>query len=334
LKRLKIIIIGEITPQIRYLSLYSQLVLIPFSTNNKSIIKILKFCIDLFTSIIFFKPNAILVYPSYPWGIISIIYSKLFQLCHICFSYGNDVFRRTKIGKIIVKIILILSDGIIIDSMNIYDFVKKEGGKNIIFIPMGIDVSEFKHFKIKKEENNIITIVNFQLAYWKGIDLLIKAIRLIPNVNLTIIGEGPQRKKMTNYAKCLNVMDRVKFTGYVSKKVLWYYLQKSNIFVLPTRSSFCEGSNRSILEAMLCGLPIITTCTGGLPYLVKNNKNGILIKPNSITSIVKAIIFLFNKQDLMENMGKNNKEKAKKYFAYKLSKERYIYIKKTVEQNN
>ena len=198
----------------------------------------------------------------------------------------------------------------------------------LITIPMGIETSDIPTIKPKKFHNTIICITNFNLAYWKGIDLLLHVTKKLPNIKLILIGKGTKRKELISLAKKLKIENRVSFTGYISRKKLWLYLLKANLFVLPTRSSFHEGTNRAILEAMMCELPIVVTRTGGLPELVVDNINGFVVEPENVDELANAILMILNNPGLGTKIGRNNKLKAKEYSVNTLTAKRIEYLSK------
>jgi glycosyltransferase involved in cell wall biosynthesis len=325
-KRRKIVVLGEISPQLRYLSRYAKVLFMPFSPDS-SVFSTLKLMVKLTSIILSFRPSVILVYPSYPLGLPSALIARLFRKVHVSFAYGNDVARtRTRLGKLLLSLTLRLSHGVICDYEGLAKLVRRMGGRNVATIPMGIDTPPILLVQPKRSPNTIVCVINFNLAYWKGVDLLIRAVEELPNIGLILIGEGTQRRLMMSFAERLNVSDRVTFTGYIPRRELLVHLLRASLFALPTRSSFHEGTNRAVLEAMLCGLPIVVTRTGGLPELVVDGINGIVVEPENVKDLARAISTLLNNPELRKKMGEANKVKAKKYSADILAVRRYEYL--------
>ena len=84
----------------------------------------------------------------------------------------------------------------------------------------------------------------------------------------------------------------------------------SDVFVLPSLS---EGFPVVILEAMACGLPIVATNVGGIPYVVNEEENGFLVMPKNSEQIAEKILFLLENKNVSEEISKKNKEMIKKY---------------------
>ena len=110
----------------------------------------------------------------------------------------------------------------------------------------------------------------------------------------------------------LNLRERIEVTGWKNRQQINKYLLVSNIFILP---SYDENLPLSVIEAMACGIPVITTPVGALPEIVKHNYNGILVKPGNISGISKNIKFLLKSKKLRDKIGKN----AQIFFSKKLN---------------
>jgi len=151
--------------------------------------------------------------------------------------------------------------------------------QEISVITNGIDTNEFKPLKNKKNNTQIKLISTGRLIERKGYQYLIPALKGL-DVKLQLIGDGNLTKELKEMAKDLDV----EFLGKKEHKELPKFLQRADIFILP---SLNEGMSNSILEAMSCGLPIITTDTGGSKELIKGN--GYIIKKSDSESIRQAI---------------------------------------------
>jgi len=322
----KIVVLGSVTTQLRQLSRYSRVLFVPipqkplFSTTLGLLVK-------LAYAILSFGPQIVLVYPSYPFGLPSALIARLFRKLHVSFAYGNDLTRRrTRLGKLLVSLTVRLSHGFICDYEGLAKIVRQMGGRNVTTIPMGIDASDLPSARPKRRQNIVMCVVNFNLAYSKGVDLLIQAVKELPDAHLILIGDGAQRSTMISLAKKLHVSQRVTFTGYIPHKEIWTHLMNATIFALPTRTSISEGTNRAVLEAMLCGLPVVVTRTGGLPELIVDGVNGFVVEPENMKDLVKAVLTLLGNPKLRKRMGDANRIKAKKYTVNVLTAKRYEYL--------
>ena len=161
--------------------------------------------------------------------------------------------------------------------------------------------------KIKQLNTNPVKLLYVgYLRHEKGLDYLIEAIvdlKKTMNVELTIVGVGDYSDHLKEKINNLNLFENIKFKGHVELgEKLFSIYQDHDIFILP---SISEGTPRVLLEAMCNGLPVIATNVGGIPYTIKNKKNGILIESKSSKSIVDAIKLLINDDILRKTIVKN-----------------------------
>ena len=213
------------------------------------------------------------------------------------------------------KIVWSRATKIITNSSGLKKLAHKTWKGDIDIIYNGIDTKKFKPGKMSSK-TKIITVC--RLIKRKGLEYLIEALKDL-DVELDIIGEGPELKSLKLLAKELHV--KVNFIGYVKHENLPSYYQKASIFVLP---SLYEGMSNSILEAMACGLPIITTNTGGTQELIHDN--GIIIKKKSSSDIRKAITTML-KNNLVKEMSNNSRKSALKLSWSNIAKQYYDLFK-------
>ncbi len=161
--------------------------------------------------------------------------------------------------------------------------------------------------KIKEElflarENTLIIISIAELHERKGLKYLIEAIPVVaakfPNIKLVIVGEGPERKELEKLIKKLKIENHATLTG--RQKEIPKLLKSSDIFVLPSRR---EAFGLVVLEAMITGLPVIASNTGGITEIIENGKTGILVEPEDSTKIAAALIDLIAHPEKREKLA-------------------------------
>jgi glycosyltransferase involved in cell wall biosynthesis len=183
----------------------------------------------------------------------------------------------------------------------------------------GIDLSKYKripdddigrlkkHYGIKDNDMVIGEVAN--LRSMKGHVDIINAIPTLiekhKNVKFFFAGEDASNGEIARYAEEKNVDKYIIFAGFCNN--IPEILSLFDIFILP---SLWEGLPTAIIEAMAMGLPIISTKVGGIPELIDNAKNGILIEPKSPQQIASAILYLLENKDLAKSMGERNIARA------------------------
>ncbi len=163
-------------------------------------------------------------------------------------------------------------------------------------------------------------------AKWtKGGDLLIAALAKvkpeIPDFHLYIALDVPQSSLLRKMVKKLDLESHVTFSGFLLKGEYQKLLNSVDIFVLPSRS---EAFPIAILEAMALGKPIIASRAGGIPEVVQDGRNGVLIEPYS-NQIASAIVYLHNNADIRKEISRNNLQDVAR-FDWNLITDQYIQI--------
>jgi len=148
----------------------------------------------------------------------------------------------------------------------------------------------------------------------KGVSTLIKAFSLMEreDIILRLVGDGPLRGEIEQEALRLGVRSRVQFAGAIQfgEELFNEYRQKADIFVLPSLS---EGIPKVILEAMAFGLPIVATAVSGIPDLIKDQINGLLVSADSAEELAAAILKMIDDGNLRRSVIKNNLKKIKNF---------------------
>lgn len=125
-----------------------------------------------------------------------------------------------------------------------------------------------------------------RLVYSKGVDLLIGSLRQLPaEVHLHVAGQGPAEPTLRARVAGLGLRDRVTFHGWVPNEDIWQLYRQAHLFVHPGR--WPEPFGRTVLEAMVLGLPTIVSNTGHPPALVGDD--GLIFEPGSVAGLVAAI---------------------------------------------
>ena len=190
------------------------------------------------------------------------------------------------------------------------DFFRSKGiDTRFHVVSGGMDTSRFTPCS---HSPDIDLIMVGRLAQVKRIDLLLRAVQRvahrIPEVNATIVGDGELRESLEKLAAELGISDRVAFVGQQSNVQEW--LQRSRVFVL---TSDTEGLALSMMEAMLCGLPVVVSNVGDLGDLVDDGVNGFLINERSPEAFADRIVELLTDSTRYANCSRGARERAMRY---------------------
>lgn len=154
-----------------------------------------------------------------------------------------------------------------------------------------------------------------RLAVEKGLPFLLEAVKFCTqmgiDVKLDLIGDGPQFEQLEEIARMLEISDKIHFEGYVPLgDRLWEAYRQSDIFVFPSLS---EGQPKVLIEAMAAGLPIIATRVGGIPSIIEDGWNGILVASHSSQALADAIQKLTSEPETLRQIASQASISATSY---------------------
>ena len=166
----------------------------------------------------------------------------------------------------------------------------------IRIIPNPVDVERIKRrlgensSPIVKRRCDIVAVG--RLSYQKGFDLLLRAfhraLKDTAGLHLTIVGDGPEEKKLRRLADELFIADSVDFAGH--KDNPFPYMAAADFVVLSSR---WEGSPNTVLESLVCGTPVLAfDCPGGTREILRDGENGWLVAPADWETMGRTIVDL------------------------------------------
>lgn len=138
-----------------------------------------------------------------------------------------------------------------------------------------------------------------RLVPWKGFEDIIRIAKILPDVQVCIIGEGPQRGDLERLIIEQGLSSRVHLIGACSRIEVFEYLRNSDLFVL---NSLYEGLPHIVLEAMSVGVPVIATDTGGTGELVQDRYNGLLVRTAERAMLDHAVRLVLGDRNLRDRL--------------------------------
>lgn len=191
--------------------------------------------------------------------------------------------------------------------------------QSVFMFPSTIESAQIRERNGNGADRRLNLFYAGRLAAEKGLEYLIQAMSLLNrekmDCNLNICGDGPDRGSLELLVKKLCLESTVNFLGHVrwGPKLDRIY-QENDVLVLPSLS---EGVPKVALEAMANGLAVIATSVGGLPRIINNGKNGILVPPASSQALCEAVKSLLNDQDLRHRLVRNGYDFIREHTAEK-----------------
>ncbi len=190
--------------------------------------------------------------------------------------------------------------------------------KGIDVIPNFIDTKlykpnadcTFKRHLAPKGEKILVHTSNFRLVkrVTDTIRIFEKVLQEIPS-KLVLVGDGPDRSECERLCRELHLCDHVKFLG--KQTGLVEILNAADVFLIPSQS---ESFGLAALEAMSCGVPVVSSSVGGLPELIKHNETGFIAEIGDINRMAKYVIDLLTNERKHKLFSENSRKRAVESF--------------------
>jgi len=184
-------------------------------------------------------------------------------------------------------------------------------------IQLGVDRPEFspaERTDLGLSDDKFYVVSVGRLVPRKAFADLIAAMVAIDaaEVELLIVGEGPERGRLESLAERLGVANRVHLMGLLSEERKYQLLAASDVFAL---TSMHEGFGLVFLEAMHCGLPIVATDEGGQRDILEDGKTGFLVQPGDVAAVAAKIAWLRERPEECRLLGLHNRKRASLFSA-------------------
>jgi glycosyltransferase involved in cell wall biosynthesis len=204
-------------------------------------------------------------------------------------------------------------------------------------IPNSVDMNDYlltkndaldaKLIPEELKDRRIILYVGRLLAM-KGVDTLISA---IPEI-LRRLGDGKFLFVFAGPGDCNRYLSKIKemkiessclFTGPLPKENVIRLMRNAEFVVVP---SFIENASYTILESLACGVPVVASDVGGIPEVITDGYNGLLVEKGSPKAIANAIVKLLEDTPLKNLMGKNAQDTIQKKFSWSVNIKKYCEV--------
>ena len=249
--------------------------------------------------------------------------------CPIQLAGGNVV--KLFSNKVLSKFYFSQVDKIIAVTENVQCSLTKAGitENRIVEIPLGINTELYnqnvsgddvrKGYNIDPDQPTLIYVGN--LTIQKGLSILIDALNIvakdIPNIKLLMVLNMPLERYKNpgrldvDMGQIFKTKEKIKHYGLEDNIIplglldnMPQVMAASDIFITPFLDTVgIVDSPTSLLEAMAVGKPVIATRVGGIPEIIKHQKNGMLIEPNNVNELVDTIIYMLNNKEEAKKMG-------------------------------
>jgi len=198
------------------------------------------------------------------------------------------------------------------------EVLKTDYGYDSIVTYNGLDTGDFADLPEKKGVDPTVLFVG-GLEPRKGLEYLLHAmefvIDVLPSTRLIAVGKTGFRGTdewawFSRLADRLGIGEHMDFNESVDQKTLLGFYSECDVLVLPSKT---EGWGLSLMEAMACGKPVVASRTGGIPELVRDGTDGILVRPGDVRGLADSIVKLLKDPDLRKEMGRNGMSRVREF---------------------
>lgn len=237
---------------------------------------------------------------------------RLLQIKYIPILRGGNLAFRLEKNPNLCAMIFNNSYQNVAPSLFLMEEFRKQGYKNLIHISNSIELQNYPFLQQNEAKCNLLWVRSFAQIYnpIMAVEVFSLLKKKYPNATLCMVGpdkDGSLYEAKTR-AKELNV--EVEFPGKLSKKD-WITMSKEySIFINTTHF---DNMPVSVMEAMSLGLAIVSTNVGGVPFLLKDEKNALLVPDGNVNEMANAIFRLIEDPDFFKSIVKNARDKAKEF---------------------
>ena len=235
----------------------------------------------------------------YPDGVAAILLGRHFGKPVVITARGTDVnlIPRYRLPRAMIRWAARHAAGIITVARALKDDLVGVGvsAGRIEVLRNGVDLQLFRPIEREAGRRNLgisrTTLLSVgHLIPRKGHDLVIQGLRWLPELDLIVIGDGPEREALGALARESGAADRVRFVGSLAQEELRNYFGAADALVL---ASSREGWANVLLESMACGTPVVASNIGGTPEVVSAPEAGVLMAERTPEAVAEAVQRLF-----------------------------------------
>ena len=201
----------------------------------------------------------------------------------------------------------------------------------VVSIATGIDLARYRRgdrnaarAALGLPPNDLVVGIVATMRGWKGHSFLFEAFAAMADrgARLVAVGDGPQRATLGELASTLGIADRVAFPGNQDDVVPW--LQAMDLFCLPSWAN--EGVPQGLMQAMACGVPVVSTPVGSIGEIVRDGETGLLVPPRDAPALRRAIERLRDDPLLRARLADAGHREAQSHFGEATMVDRMIEV--------
>lgn len=258
-----------------------------------------------------------------PAGLVGIILKGTLRLPAVITARGSDVFTMNSPPILRLKRRLVQrADDVVVTSLSMIAPLDISGA---IVQPSGVDVERWGRATSPRNPEHGIVLFVGRLARNKGAHIAIGCLHGLPDVQLRIIGDGPERPRLESLAHSIGVSDRVTFLGRADRVTVENEYRRAACVVIPSligADGAQEGTPNVLGEAVASGVPVVASALTGLAELIDHGRTGLLVSPGDEAGLRQALRRLVASEHLREEIALN----ARLHLAPRLSRRKAMQV--------
>ena len=223
--------------------------------------------------------------------------ARVFKVKYVPILRGGDLPNRLKNNPKLCQMVFANAYKNVAPSGYLMQAFENAGFANVIHIPNSIEIEKYEFKQREIITPKLIWVRAFASIYnpTMAVKVVAELQKTYPNATLTMVGPDKDGSLETTklFANSINTM--VNFTGKLTKEDWWKLASEHDIFINTTHF---DNTPVSVMEAMTLGLPVVSTNVGGIPFLLSDNENALLVDGNDTKAMVESV------QKLIENPEK------------------------------
>ena len=222
--------------------------------------------------------------------------SRLFAVKYIPILRGGDLPQRLQKNPKLSHMVFANAYKNVAPSGYLKHAFEKEGFTNVIHIPNSIEIEKYEFKKRTDFAPKLLWVRAFASIYnpTMAVSVLKQLQKHYPSATLTMVGPDKDGSLSTTKAFADTLGIAISFTGQLAKEDWWRLAAEHDIFINTTHF---DNTPISVMEAMALGLPVVTTNVGGIPYLLSDKENALLINDNAVDEMTTAILSLISDKE-------------------------------------
>jgi len=281
----------------------------------------------------------------FPDGDVAVRLAKRIDTPVACLGIGVDVNITAHSSKIMHRHFVRTAralDGTLACGQGVAAGIDAVTGKHALCVYGVVDLEEFSPTSDKASlrkrlglplDKNIALYAGYLMkrkGIYELVEVLCKIQKTCPNALLVMCGGGPEEARLRTFIQTKHIEPLVHLVGEIEPERISKWMQASDLFVLATHT---EGMPNVVMEAMACGLPVVTTQVGGLPDAIGDCQGVSLVPPKDVDAFADVTLKLLQDKRLRKHMGSAARRKAEERFSVERNARLILdYLQRIVEE--